>query len=101
MPTGGLSSAVPAPDMASVRPEHDAAFWAGLAAREWRRVRWRVGVADVPAEAVCVAFGTPLHRAGTYYRRPVYTDGAVWLSQPGFDEMARRTGRHPSRASRG
>ena len=84
----------------SVRPEHDAAFWAGLAAREWRRVRWRVGVVDVPAEAVCVAFGTPLHRAGTYYRRPVYTDGTVWLSQPGFDEMARRAGRPLTRQTR-
>ena len=87
--------------MPSVRPEHDAAFWAGLAARPWRRVRWRAGVADVPAEARCVAFDTPLHRSGTYYRRPVYTDGSVWLSQPGHDEMMRQTGRRPSRASRG
>ena len=83
---------------AGVRPEHDDAFWADLAARPWRRVRWRAGLAEalgVPTdddEARCVAFGTPLHRAGTYYRRPVYTDGAVWLSQQGFDEMTRRTG---------
>ena len=82
---------------AHVRPEHDAAFGADLAARPWRRVRWRVGVADVPAEARCAAFGLPLHRAGTYYRRPVYTDGAVWLSQRAFDEMTRRTGRLPTR----
>ena len=82
---------------AHVRPEHDAAFWADLAARPWRRVRWRLGVADVPAEARCAAFGLPLHRAGTYYRRPVYTDGAVWLSQRAFDEMTRQTGRLPTR----
>ncbi len=91
--------------MASVRPEHSDAFWAELAGRAWRRVRWRAGVADVgvqdvPAEAVCVAFGTPLHRAGTYYRRPAYTDGAVWLSQPGFDEAMRRAGRPLTRRSR-
>ena len=55
---------------------------------------------DVPAEAVCVAFGTPLHRAGTYYRRPVYTDGAVWLSQPAFDEVTRRAGRPLTRQTR-
>ena len=84
-----------------VRPEHDDAFWAGLAAREWRRVRWRVGLSDAPPDARCVAFDLPLHRAGTYYRRPAYTDGAVWLSQPGYDEMARRAGHAPSRRTRG
>lgn len=84
--------------MASVRPEHDDAFWADLAARPWRRVRWRIGLGETPgADARCVAFGTPLHRASTYYRRPAYTDGTVWLSQQGFDEMTRRTtgGRAP------
>ena len=110
MPTAGRSSAAPAPDVSGsarpgVRPEHDAAFWADLAAREWRRVRWRVGVAGVPGwpsgDARCVAFDLPLHRAGTYYRRPAYTDGAVWLSQPGHDEMTRRAGRAPSRRTRG
>ena len=85
--------------MAGVRPDHDDAFWAGLAARPWRRVRWRVGLGEAPdAEARCAAFGTPLHRAGTYYRRPAYTDGTLWLSQQGFDEMTRRTG--GGRASR-
>ena len=88
----------------SVRPVPDDALWADLAARTWRRVRWRVGVVDVPgdpqAEARCAAFGLPLHRAGTYYRRPVYTDGALWLSQPAFDEMTRRAGRALSRQTR-
>ncbi len=86
--------------MPSVRPEHDDDFWAALAAREWRRVRWRAGVADVPAEARCAAFETPLHRAGTYYRRPVYTDGGAWLSQPAHDEMMRRAGRPLTRQTR-
>ncbi|HEX8298549.1 MAG TPA: hypothetical protein VF594_05245 [Rubricoccaceae bacterium] len=86
--------------MSGVRPEHDVAFWTDLAGRPWRRVRWRAGVVDVPSEAVCTAFGTPLHRTGTYYRRPVYTDGTVWLSQQAFDEMTRRTGRVPTRRTR-
>lgn len=87
--------------MPGVRPDHDDAFWRALAARPWRRVRWRETLAEAPgADARCVAFGTPLHRAGTYYRRPVYTDGAAWLSQQGFDEMTRRTGRAPSRRTR-
>ena len=94
---------------APVRTEPDDALWADLAARAWRRVRWRVGLGGAPDDgapddgapgdgARCAAFGTPLHRAGTYYRRPVYTDGAVWLSQQAFDEMTRRAG--GGRASR-
>ena len=96
--------------MAGVRPDHDDAFWAELASRPWHRVRWRLGAAGtaaeappseaLPSEGRCAAFGTPLHRAGTYYRRPVYTDGTRWLSQQGFDEMRRRTGRRASRQSR-
>ena len=78
--------------MASVRPVHDDAFWEALAARPWRRVRWRRSTGDAPlADARCVAFGLPIHRAGTYYVRPAYTDGAAWLSQQGYDEMVRRT----------
>lgn len=79
--------------MPSVRPEHDDAFWEALATRPWRRVRWRrARTPDAPPEgATCVAFGTPIHRAGTYYVRPAYTDGDAWLSQQGYDEMARRT----------
>lgn len=85
--------------MSSVRPEHDDAFWEALASRVWRRVRWRRG--EAPTDALCVAFGLPLHRAGTYYVRPAYTDGAVWLSQQGYDEMVRRTtGGRASRRSR-
>lgn len=77
--------------MPSVRPAHDDAFWAALAARPWRRVRWRRDEA-APGDALCVAFGLPIHRTGTYYRRPAYTDGDVWLSQQGYDEMIRQTG---------
>ena len=99
--------------MPSVRPAHDAAFWAALAERPWRRVRWRRGDAASapgapPADAVCAAFGLPLHRAGTYYVRPAYTDGVDWLSQQGYDEMlrqtagaraSRQTGRRPRRGA--
>lgn len=86
--------------MPSVRPEHDDAFWEALAARPWRRVRWRrTRTPGAPPEgAVCVAFGTPIHRRGTYYVRPAYTDGEDWLSQQGYDAMVRRT--RGSRASR-
>lgn len=89
--------------MPSVRPDHDAAFWAALAARRWRRVRWRrsspASVAP-PPDARCIAFGLPIHRVGTYYVRPAYTDGDVWLSQQGYDEMVRQTaGRRASRRS--
>lgn len=86
--------------MPSVRPEHDDAFWADLAARPWRRVRWRKARSpDAPPEgARCVAFDTPIHRAGTYYVRPAYTDGAVWLSQQGYDAMVRHArGVRPTR----
>ena len=52
--------------------------------------------------ATCAVFGTPLHRAGTYYRRPAYTDGELWLSQRGYDALIRRTrGGRASRRSRG
>ena len=76
----------------------DAAFWADLARRRWRRVRWRAGLSE--AMPVCAALGTPIHRAGTYYRRPAYTDGALWLSQHGFDEMRRQTGADLTRRTR-
>ena len=98
------------PSPPGARPDPGDAAWADLGARAWRRVRWRAGLPGAPvgaeapeappAEARCAAFGTPLHRAGTYYRRPVYTDGAVWLSQPAFDEMQRRAGRPLTRRTR-
>ena len=28
-----------------------------------------------------------MHRKGTYYLRPAYTDGKVWLCQQAYDEM--------------
>ena len=88
--------------MASVRPAHDGAFWEALAARDWRRVRWRRARSpEAPPEgAVCAAYATPIHRRGTYYVRPAYTDGADWLCQQAYDEMVRRTGgRRASRRS--
>ena len=84
----------------SVRPAHDDAFWEALAARAWRRVRWRRGESP-GGDATCAAFGLPIHRVGTYYVRPAYTDGEAWLSQQGYDEMIRRTtGQPASRRSR-
>ena len=86
--------------MPSVRPERDDAFWAALAERPWRRVRWRQARSPgAPPEGVrCVAYGTPIHRAGTYYVRPAYTDGDAWLSQQAYEELVRRT--RGARASR-
>ncbi len=77
--------------------DRDDAFWEALAARPWRRVKWRR--ADTEAGlARCVAYDRPIHRTGTYYVRPAYTDGEVWLCQQAYDEMVRRTeGRRPSR----
>lgn len=88
--------------MPSVRPAHDDAFWDALVARPWRRVRWRRTASSTgeapPADARCAAFDLPIHRAGTYYVRPAYTDGDAWLSQQGYDEMVRRTkGRRAAR----
>lgn len=83
--------------MSGIRPDPGDAVWRDLAQARWRRVRWRRGIG--PDDAVCAAFGTPLHRAGTYYRRPVYTDGARWLSQQAYDEMVRRSGARASRQS--
>ena len=80
------------------RPDPGDAVWDALSESRWRRVRWRKGLG--PPDAVCAAFGTPLHRDGTYYRRPVYTDGSRWLSQQAYDEMRRRTaGERASRRS--
>ncbi|WP_412063258.1 hypothetical protein [Rubrivirga sp. IMCC45206] len=90
--------------MSGVHPEHDDAFWQALAEREWRRVRWRKARSpDAPPEgAVCLAYGLPIHRTGTYYVRPVYTDGTDWLSQQAYDAMVRKTGaRRASRRTRG
>ena len=87
----------------SVRPERDEAFWADLASREWRRIRWRTSrTPDAPPDgATCVAFGTPIHKMGSYYVRPAYTDGSVWLSQQAYDEMVRLTrGERGSRSRR-
>ena len=83
--------------MPAARPGPDDAVWDNLGRARWRRVRWRKGLgAD---DAVCAAYGTPLHRDGTYYRRPVYTDGARWLSQQAYDELIRREGARATRQS--
>ena len=77
-------------------PDHDDAFWADLAVRRWRRRKWRGDPAGVGA--TCAVFGTPIHRAGTYYLRPAYTDGTRWLSQRGYEALQRRLGQDdPSR----
>ncbi|MDX1530049.1 MAG: hypothetical protein R3362_00850 [Rhodothermales bacterium] len=83
-----------------MRVERDQAFWEALAARRWRRVKWRrsdAAPAELPDGERCAAFDTPIHRRGTYYLRPAYTDGEVWLCQRAYEEMLRRTGRPPSR----
>ncbi len=83
--------------MPSVRPEHEEAFWIALAGRQWKRVRWHRSDGSVESET-CIAFGSPLHRKGTYYLRPVYTDGKTYLCQQAYDEMIERVQGH--RASR-
>ncbi|MEM6328540.1 MAG: hypothetical protein AAF791_15600 [Bacteroidota bacterium] len=84
--------------MPSVRPDPPEEVWDDLARRRWRRVRWRKG--DAAEMATCALFGTPIHRRGTYYVRPAYTDGERWLSQQGYDALMRRTqNRRASRRS--
>lgn len=56
------------------RPED----WAALARRVWRRKKWRRTDGTAETET-CTACGIPLHRKSTYYLRPAYTDGRVWL----------------------
>ncbi|MEM1054067.1 MAG: hypothetical protein AAGI52_00970 [Bacteroidota bacterium] len=84
--------------MPTPRSEPSDEAWEDLARRRWRRRRWRKG--EDGALAVCAVFGTPLHRAGTYYVRSAYTDGDLWLSQQGYDALIRRTrGQRASRRS--
>ena len=68
---------------------HDPAFWAELAQHTWHRRRWR-RTDGTPASERCWAYGTPIHRVGTYYIRPAYTDGTRWLCQQAYREMRRR-----------
>jgi hypothetical protein len=80
-------------------PPHDEAFWIELSEATWRRVRLH------SADARCAVFGTEIHRQGSYYVRPAYTDGVRWLSQRGYEALqhriagpgapARRYGRRP------
>ena len=80
-----------------MRLDRDDAFWEALAERSWRRVKWRRSNGEPPSER-CIAYDRPIHRKGTYYLRPAYTDGDVWLCQQAYEEMVRRTeGRRPSR----
>jgi hypothetical protein len=74
-----------------MNPDHPDAFWQELARRHWRRVKWRRSSGE-PSSERCLAYGTPIHRAGTYYLRPAYTDGSEWLCQHAYEEMVRRTG---------
>ena len=83
--------------MASVRPTVSEAVWQDLGNRTWRRVRWRAGLGE---GARCAAYNTPIHRTGTYYRRPAYTDGERWLSQQAHDELVRRRVASPTRRTR-
>lgn len=84
--------------MPSPLPEHDDAFWESLAQRNWTRTRWKKSDDSQDMEK-CYVYGTPIHRKGTYYRRPAYTDGDVWICQQAYDEMIlRTTGERASRA---
>lgn len=68
------------------------AFWQDLAQSTWRRKKWRQ-TDPHPEAMVCCAFGTPIHRAGTYYLRPAYTDGKRWLSQQAYRVMCDKLGK--------
>lgn len=77
--------------------DRDDAFWEALAERTWHRAKWHRSD-GTPSTERCAAYDTPLHRRGTYYLRPAYTDGEVWLCERAYAEMVRRTeGRRPSR----
>jgi hypothetical protein len=69
--------------------------WEALAEHQWQRVKWRRTDGLTENECCCV-YGTPIHREGTYYLRPAYTDGKRWMCQQAYREMCRQVGMKPS-----
>ncbi|HCR48121.1 MAG TPA: hypothetical protein PLL64_05865 [Rhodothermales bacterium] len=65
--------------------------WEALAQTDWQRKKWRQ---NETIYGVCCVYGTPIHREGTYYLRPAYTDGKRWMSARAYREMCLRIGRH-------
>lgn len=57
-----------------------------LTDRTWIRRRWRKR-RDEPV-AHCVECDAHLNRSDTYYVRPAYTDGNVWLCAVCFDRLS-------------
>jgi len=56
-----------------------------LSKRSWRRKRWRKRRGEPVAH--CVSCGAYLNRKDSYYVRPAYTDGSVWLCSGCYDRM--------------
>lgn len=65
--------------------------WASLYESKWRRRKWRQEQSD--EIATCCIYGTPIHREGTYYLRPAYTDGIRWLSAQAFRDWQKWMGK--------
>ena len=58
--------------------------WKQLSSRNWVRKRWR---SDKESDNHCSVCDAPFNRPDTYYVRPAYTDGEVWMCASCFDEM--------------
>lgn len=54
--------------------------------RKWRRKRWRKRRGEPVVR--CAACGVRLNRRDTYYVRPAYTDGEVWLCSGCYERLA-------------
>jgi hypothetical protein len=58
--------------------------WIALSKRNWKRKRGRNVNDEIQ---LCCVFGTPIHRLGTYYVRPAYTDGELWMCKKAYQKM--------------
>lgn len=54
--------------------------------RKWTRRRWRKRRGEPVAQ--CIECGAHLNRKDTYYVRPAYSDGQVWLCSGCYDRMS-------------
>lgn len=76
----------------SGRGEQGEELWARFARSVWRRKKWRQ-TGEAPGR--CALCALPFHRAGTYYLRPVYTDGTHWICRACHHALVLRTGQTP------
>lgn len=67
--------------------------------RTFRRTKWRRNEGEKNL-ARCMVCGLPIHRTGTYYVRPAYTDGIRWICSRDFRRLRRAFGESDSNSYR-